>query len=194
MSPVTTKLAIWIQPSAPLLSRLHWCLVRSKPSRVSAWASDTATYSGPASTPYPSRLRVTRPVGVQVVSIMIGSLLRRRASDYASNGRAPERHLVPRSFESLAWTVDTGKPQTYGQPVTGKLLNYLRLAGTAAAAVAILGAGGAFAVNAYANDDGGRALPSHVFSPYFQSYTDASLAQQSRASGAKYLTMAFLQT
>ena len=69
-----------------------------------------------------------------------------------------------------------------------------RLAGTAAAAVAILVAGGALAVNAYANEDGGRPLPSHVFSPYFQAYTDASPAEQSKASGAKYLTMAFLQT
>jgi chitinase len=69
-----------------------------------------------------------------------------------------------------------------------------RLAGTAAAAVAILVAGGALGVNAYANEDHGRPLPSHVFSPYFQAYTDASPAEQSKASGARYLTMAFLQT
>jgi len=37
-------------------------------------------------------------------------------------------------------------------------------------------------------------LPEQVFSPYFQAYTDASPAEVSRASGAKYLTMAFLQT
>jgi chitinase len=69
-----------------------------------------------------------------------------------------------------------------------------RLAGTAAAAVAILVAGGALGVNAYANEDHGSPLPSHVFSPYFQAYTDASPAEQSKASGARYLTMAFLQT
>ncbi|HTJ32596.1 MAG TPA: chitinase [Dactylosporangium sp.] len=39
-----------------------------------------------------------------------------------------------------------------------------------------------------------RTLPDHVFAPYFQSYTDASPAAVSRASGARYLTMAFLQT
>ncbi|HEY1485906.1 MAG TPA: glycosyl hydrolase family 18 protein [Micromonosporaceae bacterium] len=39
-----------------------------------------------------------------------------------------------------------------------------------------------------------RTLPAHLFTPYFQAYTDASPAQQSAASGAKYLTMAFLQT
>jgi chitinase len=39
-----------------------------------------------------------------------------------------------------------------------------------------------------------RTLPEHVFAPYFQTYTDASPADVSRASGAKYLTMAFLQT
>jgi chitinase len=69
-----------------------------------------------------------------------------------------------------------------------------RLAGTAAAVAALLVAGGALGVNAYANENQGGTLPSHVFSPYFQAYTDASPAQQSQASGAKYLTMAFLQT
>jgi chitinase len=33
-----------------------------------------------------------------------------------------------------------------------------------------------------------------VFSPYFQAYTDANPAEVSKASGARYLTMAFLQT
>jgi chitinase len=69
-----------------------------------------------------------------------------------------------------------------------------RLAGTAAAVAALLVAGGALGVNAYANENQGDTLPSHVFSPYFQAYTDASPAQQSQASGARYLTMAFLQT
>jgi chitinase len=39
-----------------------------------------------------------------------------------------------------------------------------------------------------------HTLPEHVFAPYFQSYTDVSPAAVSRASGARYLTMAFLQT
>src|SRR5436309_4899090 len=69
-----------------------------------------------------------------------------------------------------------------------------RLLGTAAATAAILAAGTVLAGSAYASDDGRRALPEHVFSPYFQAYTDASPAQVSQASGAKYLTMAFLQT
>lgn len=42
-TPVATRLLTWIQPRLPLASRLHACRVRSKPSRVSAWASDTAT-------------------------------------------------------------------------------------------------------------------------------------------------------
>src|SRR6266536_3629343 len=73
-----------------------------------------------------------------------------------------------------------------------------RLVGTAAVTAAFLAAGGAAGGvaggSAYANDDRGTTLPAHVFAPYFQSYTDANLAQQSRASGAKYLTMAFLET
>ncbi|HEY1642849.1 MAG TPA: chitinase [Streptosporangiaceae bacterium] len=40
-----------------------------------------------------------------------------------------------------------------------------------------------------------RTLPQHVFAPYFETYdTSASPAALSRASGAKYLTFAFLQT
>jgi Glycosyl hydrolases family 18 len=41
---------------------------------------------------------------------------------------------------------------------------------------------------------GGHRLPAHIFAPYFQAYTDANPATVSRDSGAKYLTMAFLQT
>src|SRR5439155_4757545 len=58
ISPVATKLVIWIQPGPPLLSRLHGWRVRSNPARVSAWASDTRTYTGPAITPYASRVLV----------------------------------------------------------------------------------------------------------------------------------------
>jgi hypothetical protein len=39
-----------------------------------------------------------------------------------------------------------------------------------------------------------RTLPEHVFAPYFQAYTDANPADVAKASGARYLTMAFLQT
>ncbi|HEY2794543.1 MAG TPA: chitinase [Micromonosporaceae bacterium] len=63
----------------------------------------------------------------------------------------------------------------------------------AAAAVAVVATAAAVAAGAPA-DAHQRTLPAHIFTPYFQAYTDASLAQQSQASGAKYLTMAFLQT
>jgi hypothetical protein len=43
IAPVRVKLLIWIQPRSPLANRLHACRVRSKPSLVSAWASDTTT-------------------------------------------------------------------------------------------------------------------------------------------------------
>ena len=56
--------------------------------------------------------------------------------------------------------------------------------------VASVGVGG----SAYAGENPGAQLPAHLFTPYFQAYTDASPAVQSKASGAKYLTMAFLQT
>lgn len=38
------------------------------------------------------------------------------------------------------------------------------------------------------------ALPSHVFAPYFEAWTGESPAALSQQSGAKHLTMAFLQT
>jgi hypothetical protein len=43
---------------------------------------------------------------------------------------------------------------------------------------------------------GARPLPAHVYAPYFESWdsTDGSLAQLSQESGAKYVTLAFLQT
>ncbi|MFG2603508.1 carbohydrate binding domain-containing protein [Streptomyces sp. NPDC048514] len=37
-------------------------------------------------------------------------------------------------------------------------------------------------------------LPAHVFAPYFEAYSGDSPAALAQASGAKYLTMAFLQT
>ncbi|MFI9383644.1 glycosyl hydrolase family 18 protein [Kutzneria sp. NPDC052558] len=40
----------------------------------------------------------------------------------------------------------------------------------------------------------GHALPEHVFAPYFQTYNPGDPAEQAAASGARYLTMAFLQT
>ncbi len=62
------------------------------------------------------------------------------------------------------------------------------------ATVVALAAGTLLSANAYAGEHRAAPLPAHVFAPYFQAYTDASPAQQSQASGAKYLTMAFLQT
>jgi chitinase len=64
------------------------------------------------------------------------------------------------------------------------------LLGAATALVAAV----AGSVPAYAGERHQPTLPDHVFAPYFQSYTGADPAVVSRASGAHYLTMAFLQT
>ena len=69
-----------------------------------------------------------------------------------------------------------------------------RILGTIVATAVILTAGGALATSAQASESRGSVLPAHVFSPYFQAYTADSPAALSKASGAKYLTMAFLQT
>jgi hypothetical protein len=69
-------------------------------------------------------------------------------------------------------------------------LAFLVAAGAGTAAVA----GTAGAATARVSAQAG--LPDHVFAPYFEAWDTSrgSLAQQSRASGAKYLTLAFLQT
>ncbi len=69
----------------------------------------------------------------------------------------------------------------------------------AAAATALVTAAalGATATVASAGTWPGRhPLPRHVFAPYFETYdtTDGGLAALSQASGARYLTLAFLQT
>ncbi len=69
-----------------------------------------------------------------------------------------------------------------------------RLIGVLAAAAVILVAAAVPASSAFAGGPRRASLPAHLFTPYFQAYTDASPAQQSKASGAKFLTMAFLQT
>src|SRR3954468_5794807 len=63
------------------------------------------------------------------------------------------------------------------------------LLGAATALIAVVAA----AAPAYAGERR-STLPDHVFAPYFQTYTDADPAAVSQASGARYLTMAFLQT
>jgi hypothetical protein len=65
--------------------------------------------------------------------------------------------------------------------------------GLAVVAAAVLAAGAIPAGSAYAGQ-GRRTLPEHVFAPYFQAYTDANPAEVGKASGARFLTMAFLQT
>src|SRR5580693_5649867 len=42
----------------------------------------------------------------------------------------------------------------------------------------------------------GRTLPQHVFAPYFETYntTGGGLAADSQASGARFMSLAFLQT
>ncbi len=66
-------------------------------------------------------------------------------------------------------------------------------AGAASAASATTTAGTTSAAHA---PSGTRPLPAHVYAPYFESWdsTEGSLAQVSQESGAKYVTLAFLQT
>ncbi|MGW1071902.1 glycosyl hydrolase family 18 protein [Streptomyces sp. NPDC002537] len=65
---------------------------------------------------------------------------------------------------------------------------------TAAAGLALSGGGTAHASAPPARTTAAAPLPAHVFAPYFESWTSGSPAALSAQSGAKYLTMAFLQT
>jgi hypothetical protein len=61
------------------------------------------------------------------------------------------------------------------------------------AALVLAAAGGApSAVSASSSP--WAALPAHVFAPYFEAYTSDSPAALARESGARYLTLAFIQT
>jgi hypothetical protein len=62
-----------------------------------------------------------------------------------------------------------------------------------AAAIALAGGGAVLAVTETAQAATGTPLPAHVFAPYFETWTGTGPAALSSQSGAKYLTMAFLQ-
>ncbi|NED82562.1 chitinase [Streptomyces sp. SID11233] len=64
------------------------------------------------------------------------------------------------------------------------------MATAVASAGLVLGSG----AGAQAAATAATPLPAHVFAPYFEAYNGDSPAALSQASGAKYLTMAFVQT
>jgi hypothetical protein len=71
------------------------------------------------------------------------------------------------------------------------------LAALAAATVTTIGLAASAANAAGASADGlhGPGLPQHVFAPYFETYdTSTGLAALSRQSGARFLSLAFLET
>jgi chitinase len=62
------------------------------------------------------------------------------------------------------------------------------------AVVVAAGSVAAVVASGSANAATGTPLPVHVFAPYFEAYAGSSLSGLSQQSGAKYLTMAFIQT
>src|SRR6185437_5163530 len=66
------------------------------------------------------------------------------------------------------------------------------LAAFAAVATTMASAGVVLAGSGVAS--AATTIPAHVFAPYFEAWTGDSAATLSQQSGAKYLTMAFLQT
>jgi hypothetical protein len=75
----------------------------------------------------------------------------------------------------------------------------MRLPRTILAGVAVVAAAAAMATPAFAgqaahSESHARALPAHVFAPYFESFNGDNPATIARQSGARFQTMAFLQT
>jgi Glycosyl hydrolases family 18 len=66
-------------------------------------------------------------------------------------------------------------------------LAVLAVAGVTTAAVAFIHTGPAAAA-------AGTPLPAHVFAPYFETWTTDSITTLAQQSGARYLTLAFLET
>ncbi|WP_394823633.1 glycosyl hydrolase family 18 protein [Pendulispora albinea] len=64
----------------------------------------------------------------------------------------------------------------------------------AAATAAVVATGGVAETKAAGPVKTAAAIPSRVFAPYFEAWTGESPATLSQQSGAKFLTMAFLQT
>jgi glycosyl hydrolase family 18 (putative chitinase) len=67
------------------------------------------------------------------------------------------------------------------------------LVGVVAAAAAVVMATPAFAAPNHGQSNG-RTLPTHLFAPYFESFNGDNPATIAGQSGARFLTMAFLQT
>jgi Glycosyl hydrolases family 18 len=70
---------------------------------------------------------------------------------------------------------------------------HARLAALAVAA-ACGGLPAAFAGVSPASAAAGAPLPAHVFAPYFETWTTGSIADTAQQSGARYFTLAFLET
>jgi hypothetical protein len=68
------------------------------------------------------------------------------------------------------------------------------VAGVAATAAAVAMVTPAYAAGPHSHHHGDDALPQHVFAPFFESFNGDDPATISRQSGARFLTMAFLQT
>jgi hypothetical protein len=67
-------------------------------------------------------------------------------------------------------------------------------ASTVAALAAIAAVLAFGAVRTQATTKAGTPLPAHVYAPYFEAWTTDSMTSVAQASGARYFTMAFLQT
>src|SRR5690348_7325887 len=87
---------------------------------------------------------------------------------------------------ATTWFVRPAFVQGVLMQVRKQLLASAAALATGAATVGVMLAGSGPALAA-------TPIPAHVFAPYFEAWTGADPATLSQQSGAKYLTMAFLQ-
>ena len=80
--------------------------------------------------------------------------------------------------------------RTFHTVLTGLVATTVASAGLLAAGAGTANAAG---VSSFGHD-AANPIPAHVYTPYFEAYNGDNPAALSKASGAKYLTMAFIQT
>jgi Glycosyl hydrolases family 18 len=74
-----------------------------------------------------------------------------------------------------------------------RALNAFAAVAALVAGTVMAGAGPAVAAGPAGAAGRARPMPSHVFAPYFETYAGSNLAPLSAASGARFLTLAFLE-
>src|SRR5439155_6431547 len=144
--------------------------------------------------------------GACVVGAVAARVGRRTAAHRRSGGPGPGRARSPAAGPSVR-TARAGRPRPHRSDaagsmfLTGSRARWYSLPMSASrrvvrtfAASAVLALGVAVVTAHPAAAATGTVLPAHVYAPYFEAWTTDSITTLAQQSGARYLTLAFLQT